>query len=198
MIARLKGNLISKTTTNAIIDCNGVGYSAAISVSTSDNLPEVGEEALLHTVLIPREDAMNLYGFWNEGEKEAFKILISVTGVGPKIALGILSSVSFEELTEYILTKNIVALKKLPGIGKKSAERLSVELQDKVGVLSVYSESDISAGSNVAKEEALSALVTLGYSKTIADKTLKKIISEQDGDSKAEDLIRQALSRMMS
>lgn len=198
MIAHIKGILIQKSSTEAVIDCNGVGYLINIPVSTSDELPSAGDEVFLKTHMITKEDSMTLYGFKTDGEKEAFKILISVSGVGPKIALGILSSININDLHDFIIQRNLIGLQKLPGIGKKSAERLSVELADKIVALNQYFDSDISIGSNVAKSEAQSALVALGYSKQIADKCIKAALNDSDKDISAEELIRKALNKAMS
>ncbi|MGA2296183.1 MAG: Holliday junction branch migration protein RuvA [FCB group bacterium] len=197
MIAQLNGKLLSKNSTEVVIDCGGVGYIANVSVNTSERLPEIGENVKIFTLLIPREDAMQLFGFWNEAEREAFKILISVSGVGPKIALGILSSVTVEDLQKYILSNNLNALQKLPGIGKKTAERLALELRDKVIKLGVYDTSGLEGVPNRIAQEALSALLTLGYSRLIADKAIRLALSEKDGDLNAELLIKKSLKYAM-
>lgn len=198
MIAQLRGILAQKTTTEAIIDCNGVGYSAMISVNTSGSLPEVGEEVKLITILVHREDSMQLFGFIDESERDAFKMITSISGIGPKIAMGILSSVSVSELQEYIIAGNLPALKKLPGIGKKTAERLILELKDKIGKLGDAIPAEGGVSQNLVKQEALAALVTLGYSAAIAERAIKKVISEDPSAAKnAEELIRKSLSFAM-
>ena len=197
MIAQLNGSLLSKNSTEVVVDCGGVGYIANISVNTSERLPEIGEQVKIYTLLIPREDALQLYGFWNEAEREAFKILISVSGVGPKIALGILSSVTVEELQKYILSNNLNALQKLPGIGKKTAERLALELRDKVLKLGIYDTSGLEAVPSTIAQEALSALLTLGYSRLIADKAIRLALAEKDGEINAEMLIKKSLKYAM-
>ena len=194
MIAQLNGKLVFKSSTQAIIDCGGVGYSAFISVNTSEKLPEINNDVLLHTLLIPREDSLNLYGFIDKIEREAFKILISISGVGPKIALGILSSLSVADLQQYILQGNLHALTKLPGIGKKTAERLLLELKDKITKLGELDTSSIGIEHNLLKQEALSALLTLGYSRAIADKSIRKAYDEIKSDNlTAEMLIKVSL-----
>jgi len=132
MISRLRGILVEKTATEAVVDCNGVGYSAFISLATYDRLPATGEEVELKTLLIPRDDALILYGFHNDIERDAFKMLISISGVGAKTAIAVLSSLSVEELQGYIVSGNSIALQKLQGIGKKTAERIILELKDKI------------------------------------------------------------------
>lgn len=199
MIARLKGTLISKTSTEVIIDCNGVGYLASISVNTSSALPDPGKICELMTILIPREDSMQLYGFINEEESDAFKMLISVSGIGPKIALGVLSSLSVSDLQNYILTGNINALQKMPGIGKKTAERLHIELKDKITKLEISSKPETDRFSSVIRQEAIAALVTLGYSNLIADKAVRKVLeSESEAELTAEKLIRKALKAALT
>jgi Holliday junction DNA helicase RuvA len=198
MIAHINGKVSSKTSTEVVIDCNGVGYLINIPVSTSESIPDSGNEVFLKTYMITKEDSMTLYGFHSEGEREAFKLLISVSGIGPKIALGILSSVSFDELHDYIIQKNIPALQKLPGIGKKTAERLSLELADKIINLGVYFDSTPSVHSNVAKSEALSALIALGYSNSLAEKYIKSALKDSVADISAEELIRKALNKAMT
>jgi holliday junction DNA helicase RuvA len=194
MIAQLKGILIFKSSTEAVIDCGGVGYLANISVNTSQELPEINQEVLIYTLLLPREDAINLYGFWTKSEREAFKILTSISGIGPKSALGILSSLTVEELQGYIIQGNINALQKLPGIGKKTAERLILELKDKITKLGDFEVSSIGYEQNLIKQEALSALVILGYSRIIAEKAVKKALDESvTKDITAERLIKVAL-----
>lgn len=198
MIAHIKGILSSNTSTEAVIDCSGVGYHIFIPVTTSEVLPATGEQVILKTHMITKEDSMTLYGFITDGEREAFKLLISVSGIGPKIALGILSSVTFSELHEYIIQKNTPALQKLPGIGKKTAERLALELADKINNLGKYFDESIPSESNVAKNEALSALVALGYSASLAEKFVKAAIKDSASGISAEDLIRKALNKAMS
>ncbi len=199
MIARLNGKLISKSSTDAIIDCGGVGYNALITVNTSEQLPEIGADVTLQTLLIAREDSLNFFGFIDETEKEAFKTLISISGIGPKMALGILSSVQVGELIKHILEGNIIALKKLPGIGKKTAERLHYELKDKITQLAEKDAlSPDKVGSALVKEEAVSALAALGYSKALAEKCVTKAIQDSKGaELTAENLIKTSLKYAM-
>jgi Holliday junction DNA helicase RuvA len=193
MISQLSGILIEKSSTHAVIDCGGVGYSAFISVKTSEKLPEKGQKAVLLTHLIPREDALNLFGFSDQREREAFRLLISVSGIGPKIALGILSSVSIDELATNIIGGNLPALQKLPGIGKKSAERLNLELRDKMLALA-GEEADTGDGEvNMIKQEAVAALTTLGYPASVAKKSVDRAGKELPDGAGAEELIKNAL-----
>lgn len=194
MIAQLRGILLLKSSTEIVVDCNGVGYSAFVSINTSDNLPGQGEEVQIYTLLIPKEDALQLYAFSTIAEREAFKQLISISGIGPKTSLGILSSVSVESLQEYILSGNLVALAKLPGIGKKTAERIVLELRDKILKLGEFVPQTTDTKQRLIKQEAVSALITLGYSQSIAEKAVRKVLSEDETkDISAEKLIKKAL-----
>ena len=199
MIAILRGILIYKSTTDVIIDCGGVGYSVSISINTGEKLPEIGSEVKIFTLLIPREDSLNLYGFYEETEREAFKMLTSVSGVGAKIAMGILSSLPVESLQEYIFTGNLPALQKLPGIGKKTAERIVVELKDRIFKLGTFEKFKVAGTSNVVRQEAIAALVTLGYNQQVADKAVKKAIEESAEKELTTDvIIRKSLKFAMN
>ena len=199
MIAYLKGNLHSKNSSELILNCSGVGYLVFTSMNTFEKLPEIGQLVELNTLLIPREDAMQLYGFIEISELDMFKLLISINGVGPKSALGILSSISPEVFREYIMANNLRQLQKLPGIGKKTAERLVLELRDKIEKLNINSSGHIHIGSSIHSEEALSALIALGYNRTIAEKAIK--LSENEIKDKPsttiEEMIKIALKFAM-
>jgi len=194
MISQLKGTLIEKTPTEIVVDCGGVGYSALVSVRTSDELPKIGENVTIKTLLIPRDDALNLFGFLTEMERNTFKLLISISGIGPKMAIGILSSVAITDFQEYIASGNANAITKLPGIGKKTAQRLILELKDKINLLGGGSASVFAKEQNLIKQEALSALITLGYSRAVAEKSIKRAIDELgSSEITAEILIRNSL-----
>ena len=193
MIVQLNGKIEHKTSTEVVIECAGVGYSAMISVNTSEKLPTVGENAKLLTLLIPREDAMLLFGFADEAERNAFRLLTTVSGIGPKIALGILSSVTPGELARFIIGGNLSSLKKMPGVGTKTAERLILELKEKMVSLSseTGTKDDISF---LIKQEALAALTTLGFSRMQAEKALNIAIENLSSKHySAEELIKTAL-----
>lgn len=197
MIAHLRGTLIHKASTELIIECAGVGYLVNVSITSSGDMPEIGQETSIHTLLIPREDSLNLFGFSTIAERELFKLLTSVTGIGPKTALGILSSINVEELRIAVLESNLKVLQKLPGIGKKTAERVVVELKDKV--IKIHGVETIIANdaSYLVKQEALSALLTLGYNKAEAEKAIKKASNELQFNCTAEELIRLSLKMIM-
>lgn len=194
MIASLRGILIYKSANEVVIECNGVGYLVFVSVITSEKTPDIGNEVKLFTLLQPREDALNLYGFISETERAAFKLLNSVSGIGAKIALGILSSVSISDLFNLITTNNIVAFKKLPGIGLKTAERIILELKDKVYQLDIKDTSDTSYSKNVIVNESVSALINIGYSKAMAEKAVKLVFADETAkDLPIEKVIKEAL-----
>lgn len=194
MIERLSGRILQKKSTEIIIDCNGVGFSAFISVNSFEKLPDEGEEVTLYTLLITREDTFELFGFSEIFEREVFKLLISISGIGPKSAMSILSSMSVAELQEKILSGDSISLQKLPGIGKKTAERIILELKDRIHKVSIPSQFEVRKEQNLIIREAVSALVTLGYSPALAEKLISKSISDfPDINFSAEQLIKKAL-----
>ncbi|MDG1477770.1 MAG: Holliday junction branch migration protein RuvA [Vicingaceae bacterium] len=193
MIAQIKGKLVDKTPTYVIIDCGGVGYEIKISLNTFSQIGE-GETCLLYTHFVVREDAQLLYGFKETSERELFRLLISVSGVGSATAIMILSSLSPNETKQAILNSDVNTLKSVKGIGAKSAERIIIDLRDKIA--KVDSGSTISLPSNnTVKDEALSALVMLGFAKNSAEKALNKIVKAGD-DFSVEELIKRALKSL--
>ena len=194
MIVGINGNLIGKSSSEAIIECNGIEYSVFISLNTSETLPEIGSKTRLLTILVPKEDSLSLYGFASDGERELFKLLTSIGGIGPKIAMGILSSVTVSDFQKVIISGNLVALTKLPGVGKKTAERILLELRDKILKLGVLVDSSLDGTSNMLKQEAMSALITLGYSRLVAEKAIIQVFSESGTEKlTAENIIKKAL-----
>lgn len=194
MIERLSGRILQKKSTEIIIDCNGVGFSAFISVNSFEKLPDEGEEITLYTLLITRDDTFELFGFSEVFEREVFKLLISISGIGPKSAMSILSSMSVAELQEKILSGDSISLQKLPGIGKKTAERIILELKDRIHKVSIPSQFEVRKEQNLIIREAVSALVTLGYTPALAEKLINKSISDSPEISfSAEQLIKKAL-----
>jgi Holliday junction DNA helicase RuvA len=193
MIAQIKGRLVEKTPTYVVIDCNGVGYQLNISLNTFSKIGD-GESCLLFTHFVVREDAQLLYGFKEKSERELFRLLISVSGVGSSTAMMILSSLSPDETKSAIMMSDVNTLKGVKGIGAKSAERIIVDLKDKIG--KVENSDNLSMFSNnTIKEEALSALVMLGFSKAPAEKALSKIFS-QTSDITVEELIKRTLKNL--
>ena len=178
MIALLRGTLAYKSSDHVIIDTNGVGYRIFIPLSTFYSLPETGEVSLLtHTHV--REDALLLYGFLTMDEKELFGILIGISGVGPKLAVNILSHIPVQDLKRAIASGDIKRLSGLPGIGKKTAERLVLELKDKVGPVHDLPDSNDSTTNSVAAgnlaDDVISALINLGYKENQARKVLESM-----------------------
>jgi Holliday junction DNA helicase RuvA len=193
MIAHIKGRLIEKTPTYVVIDCNGVGYELKISLNTFSKLGD-SELCSLHTHFVVREDAQLLYGFKETSERELFRLLISVSGVGSATAMMILSSLSSNEIKQAILNSDVNVLKSVKGIGAKSAERIIIDLRDKIG--KVEGTTIISNPlSNTVKDEALSALVMLGFAKNSAEKALNKIISLEE-ELTVEGLIKRTLKNL--
>ncbi|MFA5512234.1 MAG: Holliday junction branch migration protein RuvA [Candidatus Kapaibacterium sp.] len=194
MISSLNGKLIYKNSTTLVVECGGVGYQLSVSLNTSDKFTQIGEVIFIFTVFQMRENEVNLYGFLSEQEREAFRILNSVSGIGAKTSLGILSSVSAETLAEYIVGENMSALQKLPGIGKKTAERLCFELKDKAfSLLGSSGGSNKELQGNTIINEAVSALISLGYSRSTAEKAVKSAQATSTGEIKIENIIKSAL-----
>ena len=161
MIARLNGILIEKAPPQVVIDCAGVGYEVEVPMSTFYNLPEIGAKVQLLTYMVVREDAQLLYGFGSEQEKSTFKQLLKVNGIGAKSALSILSGVSIEDLIQAVNLQEVAMLTRIPGIGKKTAERLLLELKDKFSINGVSSVG--AAQPKSATSDILNALIALGY-----------------------------------
>ena len=193
MINFLQGKMEEKNPAYVVINCNGVGYLVNISLNTY-NLLGSNENVKILTYLSIKEDSHTLYGFATSEEREIFRLLISVNGVGTNTARMILSSLTTKDLNAAIITGDVSLLKSIKGIGPKSAQRIVLELQDKMGKIETDSVSmPASGGSNYA--EALSALSMLGFQKNQADKVLKKILQE-NGDESVEELIRKSLKNL--
>jgi len=193
MITQIKGRLVEKTPTYVVIDCSGVGYLLHISLNTFSALPD-SEAITLYSHLTVKEDSHTLYGFINKTEREIFRLLISVSGVGPSIARTMLSSMSSEEIQQAIATENIALIQSVKGIGAKTAQRVIIDLKDKI--LKTFDIDAISlAPSNTNKDEALSALEVLGFNKKQSEKVLNAILKEQI-DASVEVLIKKALKSL--
>lgn len=193
MITHLKGRLVEKTPTHVVIECNGVGYQVHISLHTFSLIPE-SESVKLFTYLLIREDSHTLYGFYEPSEREIFKMLLSVSGVGASTARTMLSSLSPAQVQDAIALNNVAVIQSVKGIGAKTAQRVILDLKDKI--LKVYAMDDVSAvSSNTNKEEALSALETLGFSRKQTEKVCQKII-HQDPDASVESIIKLALKNL--
>ena len=195
MIGFIRGLVFEKQAPHVVLDVNGIGYNVETPMSSFFNLPAVGEQVQLRTHLVVREDAHILYGFLSEQERALFRSLIKVNGVGPKVALGILSGMSVDDFCASIQDSNIAALVRLPGIGKKTAERLVIDMRDRLpeqvanGSMGASNESALMTTISPL-EEAVSALVALGYKQQDADKRVRAVA--KDG-ANSEQLIRAAL-----
>ncbi|MGB3773685.1 MAG: Holliday junction branch migration protein RuvA [Leeuwenhoekiella sp.] len=193
MITHLSGRLVEKNPTDVVIECNGVGYMVHVSLHTFSLLPE-SEKMHLYTYMHVKEDSHTLYGFVEKSEREIFKLLISVSGVGTSTARTMLSSLNPDELKHAIATGDVPVIQSVKGIGAKTAQRIILDLKDKI--LKVYAIDDVSQPvSNTNKEEALSALETLGFARKQAEKVCSKIVRE-DPTAGVESIIKQALKNL--
>jgi Holliday junction DNA helicase RuvA len=198
MIAWLSGRLKHKAGDYLIIDVAGVGYQVAVPRSTYCGILDDGKDVSLHIHTHVREDSLSLFGFLTEAEKEMFLLLLSVSGIGPKLALSILSSLSVQDLSEALQAPDDSRLRAVPGIGKKTAARMVLELKDKMKLIMPAIPAPLS-GPSVASddiEDVISALVNLGYRRPQAEETVKKIRHALP-DLGVEELIREALSMLM-
>jgi len=193
MIASLEGRLTRRQPQRVVIDVGGVGYLVEIPLSTYYALPPEGERVRLHTYLHVQEDALRLYGFATAGEREMFRRLISVSRIGPRVAVGILSGIGVAELRSAILAQDMARLARIPGVGAKSAERLVVELREKVLSLEGLEEPrpEAAPGGEEARRDALSALLSLGYRRAEAERALREAV--RLGAADVEGLLREAL-----
>ncbi len=193
MIGRIAGTLLAKSPPMLLVDVGGVGYEIDAPMSTFYRLPAIGEPVLLHTHLLVREDAQLLYGFASEAERALFRQLLKVSGVGAKLALVILSGVAVDELLAIVGDADAARLVRIPGIGRKTAERLILELREPLGRIA-STPTSILAPRGDALQDAASALEALGYKPTEARAALRDLAAE---DQSSEDLIRAALKRLM-
>lgn len=196
MIASLRGSLIYSDQTHVVVECGGVGYKCAVTLGTLNALPPLGSEIFLYTYMVIREDAMDLYGFLTAEELSAFKMITSVNGVGPKIGIALLSEFTASQLMLYIGTNDPKSLTAASGVGIKLAQRIVLELKDKVGHIGsddVVGFKPSGRSGSSASSEALAALMALGYTKGEASLAVGKI----EGDLPTDELIKQAL-RLLS
>lgn len=193
MIGYLKGILTFKDPTFVIVDINGVGYEVKISLYTFSKVKDL-DSCLLYTHFHVKEDAQTLYGFFDKEEKNAFVQLISISGVGPNTALMINSSLTVEELKQAIVNEEVGVIQKVKGIGNKTAHRIILELKDKIKREGLEAGTSIT-GSNTVRDEALSALITLGINKNVAEKSLNVILKKYGNDLTLEELIKLVLKQ---
>ncbi|MBT3547473.1 MAG: Holliday junction branch migration protein RuvA [Flavobacterium sp.] len=193
MITQIRGRLVEKNPTYVVVDCSGVGYLLHISLQTFSALPD-DENVRLFAHLSVREDAHTLYGFISKTEREVFKLLISVSGVGPSIARTMLSSMSSEEVQNAIATENVTLIQSVKGIGAKTAQRVIVDLKDKI--LKTFNIDEVSLNiNNTNKEEALSALEVLGFNRKQSEKAIAVILKDSPNET-VELLIKKALNNL--
>lgn len=197
MIAALAGTLITKTPQSVILDVHGVGYEVFTSLQTYYRLPELKQTVRLHTYTHVREDALVLYGFLATDEKAAFLLLTSVSGVGPRLGLALLSGLTVAELASAIRSGDARRLSSVPGIGQKTAARLILELQSKITTIVPEAPVEGVTGPSSVADDALSALVNLGYQAPVAREILKQIERSRPGEELiVEDFLREALRRL--
>lgn len=206
MIGRLRGILLEKIAPEILIECSGIGYEVSMPMTSIYSLPDIGTETTIYTHFVVREDAQLLYGFANKTERKLFRLLIKVNGVGPKLGLAILSGMSAEQFVSCVSHDDITTIVKIPGVGKKTAERLLIEMRDRlkdwqtdpsITSSDAFNLSSVDGLNTVVSDhrgDAINALVSLGYSSAQADKAVKGIY--QSGMS-SESLIRDALKAML-
>lgn len=195
MIGHLTGKIISKKPTKILLDVNGVGYTVNISISTFEKLPDLSESASLFIHTSVKEDAIDLYGFFTPSEKEMFELLISVSGIGPKLAQSLLSGIQVDELKYAIDEGNLSRITAVPGIGRKTAERLLVELRDKINKLTEKFEPAEAGAPSSIRSDAIAALVNLGYNLKIAEKIVRDVMNSRTSIT-IEDVIKESLSQL--
>ena len=195
MIAHLRGKLLTKRPNQAIVETGGVGYDVAISVPTFSDLPNVGSEIALHIHTHVREDLIALYGFLRSAEKHLFEKLITVSGIGPKLAITILSGMPADEMVGAIRSNDIARLTRIPGIGKKTAERMVLELRDKLPSEGISAAAPVPTISPV-EEDVLSALVNLGYQRAAAERALASLTKNGKNAGSFDALFRETLATL--
>jgi len=189
MIAHLRGKLLSKHPNQAVVEAAGVGYEVNITIPTFSALPAAGTEVALYVHTHVREDALALFGFLKANEKQLFEKLLSVSGIGPKLAITILSGMPTDAMVAAIQGNNVAALTRIPGIGKKTAERMVLELRDKLDSFGVAPSAAIASP---VEEDVISALINLGYQRPVAEKAMARL-GKTEGES-FEGLFRRALA----
>ncbi|NLF18056.1 MAG: Holliday junction branch migration protein RuvA [Lentisphaerae bacterium] len=199
MISRLRGRLLECDVTGVLVDIQGVGFAVAVPLSTFDHLPKVGEEVVLHTWLAVREDSLTLYGFSSVAERSLFLLLLTVTGIGPRLALNILSCLPVSSFCAAVAEGDIKTLTRISGIGKRSAERLVVELRDRVAEIAPSLAGRAAPAVSREAVDAIAALETLGFKSEAARQAVQAVCEQsKDTQASAESLIRKALALLNS
>jgi Holliday junction DNA helicase RuvA len=199
MIGQLRGIILEKNPPQLVLDVNGVGYEIDASMNTFYHLPDVGQVVTLYTHFVVREDAHHLFGFYAREERALFRTLLKVNGVGPRLALTILSSIDPNEFVRCVVSNDVTSLTRLPGVGKKTAERLIIEMRDKVSdwhtpTTMLPNDLAVSSGRHRVTQDAVSALIALGYKPQQASRAVSKV---DDGALSSEEIIRRALQEMV-
>lgn len=205
MIGRLRGCLLEKTAPEVLIECNGVGYEVTMPMTSIYTLPEINQEAIVYIHFVVREDAQLLYGFANKTERKLFRLLMKVNGVGPKLGLAILSSMSADQFVSCVIHDDLSTIVKIPGVGKKTAERLLIEMRDRLKDWQLDTHSPEidnilvpnkieNTFVNDERGDAINALISLGYNQSQADKAVKSVFEK---GMKSENIIRNALKAML-
>ncbi len=201
MITYVSGKLVEKKPTEAVLDVGGIGYRVLIPTSTYEALPEAGGQAMLLTHFYVREDAQHLFGFATRAERTLFELLLGVSGIGPKLALTTLSAVSPADLREHITGGNVAFLTRIPGVGRKTAERLVVELRDRLAAMDLLpSDGGAPEGQAraTARADALSALEQLGLGRAAAERSIRKVLRDRPELQSADEIVRLALRESVS
>jgi Holliday junction DNA helicase RuvA len=196
VIAHLRGTVLYKIPHYVVVDCGGVGYELWISIATYTELPEVGKEAKLHVHTHVREDAFLLYGFADVAEKRLFEKLLTISGIGPKLAITVLSGINAERLVGAIRAGDHATLTRIPGIGKKTAERVVLELKDKLDDMAGFVPSDAPVSLGAVADDVVSALVNLGYARAAAQKAVEAAAKDASVSGDFEKLFRASMSSM--
>lgn len=196
MINSIQGTIKAKSATNVVIDIGGVSFDITISIPTGNLLPDIGKRLELRTYLNVREDALELYGFSDESELELFKMLITISKIGPKLAMGIISGASPDEFKKRIITGDVASLKTIPGIGPKMAKRIIVELKERL--VENVDDSDLPNDGDFPDHltDAVAALTSLGFNRADAFRVLKKMQTEGKVSGKIEDVVKMALTEL--
>lgn len=200
MIARINGVLVQKSVAQCVVDVHGTGYRVVAPLSTFYELPDVGQSIVLHIHTHVREDAISLYGFFTEDERDVFELMISITGIGPKLAVNILSGISAAEWVRAVAAEDLKRLTGIPGVGRKTAERMILELKEKAGKLGLAAVPPGTAAARTGdqvKDDALSALVNLGYKGSSAKDAVEQIMKGSTEPLSLDRILKQAL-RMMA
>jgi len=199
MIARLSGILVEKSVTQCVVDVNGAGYRVVVPLTTFYELPEIGQPVVIHIHTHVREDAIHLYGFHAREEQAVFQLMISVSGIGPKLAVNILSGIAAGELIRAVMEDDLKRLTGIPGVGKKTAERMILELKDKLAKLDretvLVGTVSAETGAQV-KDDALSALVNLGYKGSAVKEVVDRIMREAPEIPSLDQLLKRALKTL--